>query len=146
MSSKRQDICTAIDTAVKAILTSGGYQTNLGKHVFEWRTTPLEENELPGIIWRDKGNIYEGPVTGRTSNDLLIECEILYSGSTAPAKMRDYLSDLRNCLVTNNLWGNLSIGTSLIEDENSNIEQADRKIGATTLKFAIKYITSTSDF
>jgi len=146
MSSKRQSICTAVGTAFKAILISNGYQTDLGKHIFEWRTTPLEPNEMPGIMWRDATNNYEGPVIGRTSNELFFECEICFSGSTAPAKMRDYIADFRKCLMDNNTWGCLAVGTSMITDETSNIEQADRKTGATALKFAVKYITSSTDF
>lgn len=146
MGSKRQDICTKIGAALAAILTDNDYLTNLGQNVFEWRSTPLEDSELPGIIWRDRGNVYEGPVTGRTSNELTIELEIFFTGSTSPAKMRNYIADIRTCLMNNNTWSNLAIGTSLIEDETSTIEQAELKIGATSMRFSIKYITSLSDF
>jgi len=146
MSSKRQTLCTAIDTALKAILKTNGHQTDLGNHVFEWRSTPLEDAELPGIVWRDRGNTYEGPVTGRTSNELNLELEIHYSGSTASTKMRDCISDVRKCLMDNDTWGNLAIGTSLIEDETSDIVQADKKVGGTEMKFTIKYVTSSTDF
>ena len=53
-----ETIMTNFDTRLKTILTSGGYQTNAGSNVFEWREEPLPETELPAFENRE---ILEAP-------------------------------------------------------------------------------------
>src|SRR3990170_6560821 len=50
--SKRQQIVSALDTRLKTILTTGGYETNLGNNVKWWRQEPFADTES-GISCED---------------------------------------------------------------------------------------------
>src|SRR3990170_3357246 len=60
--SIRQQIMTAIDTRLKLITITNGYETNAGNNVYEFWDIALEDDELPAIIWRD----------GAEDSDLLV--------------------------------------------------------------------------
>ncbi len=140
--SKRQDIIDALDTRLRTILTAGGYETDLGSNVFEWRATALQESELPGLIYRD---ISCEPVENTASLYqeffLNIEVEIItVSGSTTASQIRKMIADVYKAIGTDDKWGGLALGTFSDGDE-MNIEQAEKIIGGATVSFHVHFAT-----
>ena len=49
----RGQIISFFINELKKIKKSNGFNTNAGENVFEWRDSPLQKTELPGLIIRD---------------------------------------------------------------------------------------------
>lgn len=127
VDSRRQDIIDAVDTRLKGILTTGGYETSLGSHVSEWRDTdrnPLEATELPGIVYRDA-------VSGRSvgagiyDNVLRIEFEI---HADSIATIRKALADVERAVFVDESWGGLADGSDMGEGENAKVSHLEDKL------------------
>lgn len=144
--SIRQTIITALDTRLKAILISSGYITNLGQHIFEWRSVDLQETDLPAIIYRDISSGEALPVTIMGANSLReYPLEVLIEihgadGSTTPAQMRSMIADVIKAIGTDPTFGGLAVMTEYLGDETS-VEQADKTMGSTTVRIRIIYRT-----
>jgi hypothetical protein len=142
--TKRQLICTALDTGLKTILVANGYNTNLGANVFEWRTAPFELTDLPGVIWRDISEDDSNATTGTIgyhNHDLKIELKIsAASGSVTPAEIRKLLADVQRMIGVDPTWGKLALRTSPVSNE-IDVEQAEKIIGGITIAIVITYQT-----
>lgn len=141
--SKRQKIVTAIDTALKNIKTSQGYETDLGDNVFEWREEPLQETEIPGAIWRDT----DAPVDetfGEHLHKMILEVELFSSGASAPALLRKLIADVVKMIGANLTWGGLAEDTRP-QTEDIKTDRESKRIGSALLKFEILYLTARFD-
>lgn len=138
--SIRQQIIDAIDTRFKAILTAGGYKTNLGNHVFAWRDTPLEATDLPGLIYKDTTEQRE-PGAGIYDLILSIEIELF---STSAAGIRNCLADLEKAIFTDESWGELALNSEIETDEMA-IEQKENTFCASKIILAVEYRTVRGD-
>lgn len=138
-ASIRQQIITALDTRLKTILTSGGYNTNAGKQVFEYREYNFEVDELPALIYRDEDsqNIdsYE-----YHRHKLFIKIEAVVVGTTAAADIRKLIADVITAIGTDLTWGGLAEDT-LPESEPINIVHESRKVAGATIGITIDYRT-----
>lgn len=144
MDSKRQLICSAVDARLKTILTSAGYNSDLGKNVFEWRPTPLEINELPAVNWRDisegDSNASAGTI-GYHNHTLTFELRVLTAkGKTTAKEIRAILADIIEAISIDQTWGGLAIRTDPVSNEME-VEEAEHIIGGTTVTFIITYQT-----
>lgn len=140
--SKRQQIVDAIETRMKTILTTGGYATNAGQHVFVWRKTPIPETELPSIcIYDGECQIYyeETPV-GLQGHFLTVELVADAKGAAAQVDVRKINADVVKSIGTDPTWGGLAIDTDLIS-HGINMEQGDKPIGAGVVQIKISYRT-----
>ena len=83
--SKRQKIVDAVKTRMAAILTAGGYATNLGQNVEEW-STHLQGEDIPaaGEAARIGGKrvTLRGDRDERSGDSTGTECQGLRSGPT----------------------------------------------------------------
>lgn len=132
-----------MDTRFKAILTTGGYVTNIGAHVFWWKPSPLQLSDLPGMNCRDRTSektlgcgIYE--------NSLPLEIEASVSGSASPEDIRKILADLEKAVGADETWGGLALATDINSDDVS-IEQNENKIGLARVMMTIEYRTARFD-
>ena len=137
--NKRQQICTAIDTALRTIQKSVGYETDLGNHVFEWRSTPLEEGELPALIWRDTDEPVEDTI-GAHLHRMVLEVELLAAGNASPATLRKMIADVVTLIGANLTWGGLAEDTKP-QIETIAVDQESRRLAGASLKFEILYTT-----
>lgn len=147
--SIRQQIMTALDTRMKAILTAGGYETDLGTSVFEWRTENLDDSQLPALVWRDiaagvSDQADDGAAMGSHAHALTVEIEIITSGSTAPAAVRKMIADVYKAIGVDDTWGGLALATAPREDETEH-DQAEKKIAGATIRAVIIYETLSFD-
>jgi hypothetical protein len=114
----RQQIITALDARLKAILKAGGYATDAGKNVYDWRTETIPEDFLPALIYRDIS--CETEITGLEvfTHSLKIMIVIAASGSTSMAEIRKMLADIDKAIGTDLTWGGLALLTARIGDES----------------------------
>ena len=133
----RQRIVDAIDTRFKAILTSGGYQTNIGNKVFWWKDTPLQISDLPGMNCKDNS---PDKSLGCGVEDVIlpISIEAATSGSTTAVDLRKIVADLEKAIGVDETWGGLAQATDL-KEEGIFIQQNENKVGLVNLTMVIEY-------
>jgi hypothetical protein len=122
--AKRQDILTAMKSRFQGIISgSSGYQTQLGQHVFVWRTAPLTATEVPCINIRDiRDDIIDytqdGSRNTASQHQLTVDIEILVSENTATIEfLRTCHEDLELAISTDEYWGGLALRTVELSNE-----------------------------
>ena len=95
----RQKIVTALKTQLELIQISGGYVTDAGSYVFEWRQYPVAEAET-AIIIRDKLDETEKNETYLFDRRLNIEIAVVTSGTTAVNVARQIMGDIEKAIGT----------------------------------------------
>ena len=95
----RQLVVAALDTLLKTIKTTAGYQTNLGNNVFWWRDAPLQARELPGIVCRDIAETTVRAV-GQHEHVLTVQAVISLESSDDGATIRKAITDITKALGT----------------------------------------------
>lgn len=144
MDSKRQLICQKIDARFKTILISNGYNTDLGKNVFEWRDNPIDENELPSLTWRDvsedDSNASAGTI-GYHNHVMTMELKVATAKGTTTAKeIRALLADIIKAVGVDQTWGRLATRTDPVSNEMQ-VEEVETIIGGVTITLNITYQT-----
>jgi len=143
VDSIRQRIISAMDTRFKTILTTGGYVTNIGQHVFWWKSSPLQLSDLPGMNCKDRTS-EKAPGCGIYENSLPVEIEASVSGSASPEDIRKILADFEKCVGVDETWGGLALATDIDGDDIS-VEQNENKIGLARVMMTIEYRTARFD-
>jgi len=139
-NTKRQQIMDAVKTRLQGITVANGYDFNLGSHVFEWRTTTLNDNEIPGIVFRDVQNVkIEGGPVAYFRWGLNIEIDIITQGGTSIADIRKMLGDVYKAIGTDHSWGGLAILTEQPNNDEIQSEQQERKITGVSIRLQIIY-------
>jgi hypothetical protein len=146
----RQQIITAFDTAMKVILVTGGYSSDLGLNVFPWRDTALdiENDEFPAIVYRDVSEeaippeqVGFGKHQFKLNLDVLIFCE---EGATTPEEMRLMIADIYKAVGLNQQWNGLAFWTEPVLDQIL-IQEEKNIIGGARIQFQILYRTARFD-
>ena len=137
--SIRQKIVDAVDTRMKTILTSGGYESNAGQYVYWWRPK-VEQKKLPAIVLRDRQVPPENKIRWR--RHLIIGLEIFLSPSeTADEEMRKVLADIEVCVGLDVTWGGLADDTELYESEKMDLDDWEVVNVASGFYLIIEYET-----
>ena len=139
-TTKRQSIMNAVKTRLQSITVANGYDFNLGSNIYEWRTTALNDNELPGIVFRDTQNIkIEGGPVAYFRWGLNVEVEIITQGGTSITDIRKMLGDVYKAIKTDDTWGGLAITTEQPNSDEIQSEQQERKITGAAIRLQIIY-------
>lgn len=141
----RQKLVDAIKARLQTIKTVNGYETNLGNHVFEWRNAPLEEHEMPGLVFRDLDEAI--PLTGLVENhELEIEIELYTAdGVATPATTRKAIADVSKCIGADATFGGLAQDTVPAKEEAIMFEHKAKVLSGARLKLVVKYLTYRFD-
>jgi hypothetical protein len=147
--SQRHRIMQAVKTRFQAILKSGGYATNLGQAVKEWRDPPLPSGSADTLIIKDSSCNSASSTTGSTQyqEHILDVHASLITGSSAsltPAELRMLIADLQKAIGVDPTWGGLAKRTLPAGDEFT-IEHADKIVGEALFKFKIVFRTKSWD-
>jgi hypothetical protein len=121
-------------------LTSGGYETNIGAHVWDWRAESLEETDLPALIYRD--------VTVETDTDtfisflhkMMVNVMVAVQTATPMTEIRKIIADIDKAIGVDHTWGNIALMTERISDE-SGVEIDEKKFAGCQIVFAITFRT-----
>ncbi len=143
--SKRQDIISAVDARLKAILISGGYITNIGQNVKEWYQVPVDAavNDLlsyedPTCKRIDPPDEEDDNAAAYDYKRLTVNIFVITSGSTAPAKLRIYIADVLKAVGSDVTWGGLALNTTL-DGDDSEVVHEKKKLGGTQITIYIDY-------
>lgn len=142
--SKRQQIVNAIDTRLKTILIANGYETNLGQKVYEWRAAPVNENEMPCIIYRDENETIDITI-GKHVHTLSISVDIIAAKAQNAAAMRKYIADIVKCIGADLTWGSLAEDTSPAGSDDIQIHHQENIISGAGMKFIVQFTTNPFD-
>ena len=153
MALKRDLIMQAVVTRMQGILTSGGYYSNLGSKVFEWRPkvlaeggasyVPTEQDELPALHIRDPIDaIVRVDLKGNEDHELNGEFEIAHAAGDTPQEMRQQIEDVRAAIGTDYTWGGYAKKTAIDAPIETVRIQADRTFFRTLIRAKIFYSTS----
>jgi hypothetical protein len=121
-------------------LIANGRETNLGNHVFEWRTTDFQEIELPGMDFRDSSEtvVVKGANHYHT---LTVDIEAKVSASTDTTTARKVIADIITAIGLNIGLGGLVYNVKPVQNELLDFEQADRKFGTISMQLEVEYVT-----
>ncbi len=145
--SIKKQILDAVDVRLKTILKANGYETDAGQNVFYWRTQPVPEEKLPGIVYRDKMNRTEVGAGGLYENMLTVEIDGYAVASTdqeAKTLLDKLQADIEKAIKADDTWGELALTTEKESDEPS-LDREERVYGRTAIVIGIEYRTSRWD-
>ena len=142
----RQDIMEALDTALKTITKANGYKSNVGNSVFEWQPFPIDDEDMPTLIYKDLEDDIE-VVHNYALHQLTIEIFFSSAGETSPKITREIISDVNKCIFAQKVAATDNYFTSgLVLDiipvsSSLDSEQADKKLIGATMMFNFFYLT-----
>jgi hypothetical protein len=141
VSSKRQQILSAIKTRFAAITTANGYQTNIGPSQTEHHPTTKDVAELPSHDIRDETEETDGSKRNAGTYErrlkVTVIAELVETDSTA-AKARKALEDMIRAVGVDSKWGGLARYTIPLDDEVT-VDEDGQLIGAARLTFEVIY-------
>lgn len=140
--SQRQNIVNALKSRLQSIMVAGGYSSNLGSNVYEWRVKPLENANMPAIVFRDVRNSRVDGAIGRFTWALSSEIQIITSGSTAASDIRGMIADVYKAIGTDDKWGGLAITTEQPDSDEIDIEHTEKVYAGALIRLSILYATS----
>ncbi len=137
--SIRQKIVDAVDTQLKKILTTGGYETNIGQSV-NWWLERVDTEILPAIVCRDRLLPPENNI--RWVRRLAIEMEIFLAPTEDPVEtMRKALADIEDNVRNDPTWGGLAHDTEILESEKMSVDDWETIVIASGFYMVIEYET-----
>jgi len=138
--SRRQKIITEFFSVFTKLTKLYGHRTNLGSNVFEWKSTPFQETDLPGISIRDTGE--EVVVRGlQHVYTMSLELEARVSASTSTAMAREVIADIMTVIGQNCTLDGLIVNITPVSNSLLDFEQANKKFGTISMEFTVQYIT-----
>lgn len=158
--SLRQKIVDALLAQLRTITVANGYETNLGRKVFEWRdlerspwtATDLgTESDNSALNVKDKSEPAEdATVQGRHDKDLQFELELATSkkvaGSadatpTAAHQVRKLIADIEKSLANHTTWiTTLNVASiSAVSVNDMDVVQEGTVLGGAKLQFSVRY-------
>jgi len=142
----RQQIITNIDTRLKTILTTGGYATNLGSHVFWWKEPPFQATDLPAINCKDRVEEINDELKTFEADGyaLAIGLELFFEGSSSIAELRKGIADIVKAVRTDETWTNLAIRSEIGNGEIQSV-QLENIEAAVLMPLIIYYRTAVGN-
>lgn len=131
---------SAVDTRLKAILKTGGYETDIGANVFDWLAESLEETDLPALIYRDVSVETEVVNFQQFVHRMAIKIMVAVQSSTPMTEIRKILADIDEAIGVDYTWGGLALFTEREGDE-SGVEIADKKYAGCQVSFLVTFRT-----
>ena|SRR3990167_8860203 len=123
--SRRQTLFDAILARFKAITVSGGYETNLGRHVFAWRNTAdqpftVAELAIGAINVRDpQSQTTQGDpsIISKHHHTLTLVIEGAVQLGAEAATVRKMIADLTKAIGVDRKWSAIAYETNPGEDQ-----------------------------
>lgn len=133
----RQQIITKLDTLLKTIKTTAGYETNLGNSVSEWLEIPLTDTAGPACAYKETVTS-TGKAVGLWENTM--ELNLFLYGNTA-TQVRQMIADVIKAIGTKKTWDGLALDTKPA-GEDVGAEQKKKLVFIARITFNITYITA----
>jgi hypothetical protein len=140
MANTRQQIVDALDTRLQTITTLNGYSANLG--VYEWLVTPLEEADLPAVVFRDTvDDIDDEKEFSRLDHTLTVELDVAASSTASADSVRELIKDILTAIGTDKEFGGLAYNTDVLT-ASLEVSEADQRLTGGQIIIEIKYRTA----
>jgi len=142
---KRQAIIDALIARLQTIRITNGYYTELGANVFAYRTTPIQDDELPAANVTDgdesKGDQFTGnsPVLNRIL-DVSIDI-LLKEGDMSINAARRGIIDCEKAIGSDIYFGGLAFYTDFISS-NIVLDQKTNVVAGAKLMIRVTYRTT----
>jgi hypothetical protein len=134
----RNQLVAEVLARFQGIRTAAGYLTEAGAHVFLWRVSMLQQNELPGIVLRDRR--VESVLEGRTVHlhRFFFEADLYAPVGT---DVRNVLADVQAAVGKDIRWKTsagvlLAIDTQPLDDELDAIQE-ERLVAGCRYRFQV---------
>ena len=141
--SKRQQIVSALDTRLKTILTTGGYETNLGNNVLWWRQTSFADTES-GISCEDSEAAPEWLGAQCQLHKLTVGIKVVMPVGTAAPEIRKAAADVVKAVATDLTFGGL-IEDCILGEMPMDVGQEATMHGGTIINLSVEYTTAPWD-
>jgi hypothetical protein len=144
---KRTDIITALETRLKTIKTTAGYQTNVGNTVSVWRGNSFNPSELPALNIKyaaEPDQIDSEGLSGPKNvwnRSLPVGITAVVKGGTAIADVEKIIADVWKAIGTDNSFGGKAMYTNP-ESDTIIEEQEERLITGAIMLMKIEYRTN----
>ena len=139
----RQQIIDAVAARFATILTSGGYQTDIGARVTQWNVKSIDERSVRGIDIMDVEEETTDQVTRHQDHTLTMWAVVHAKESDSTASyLRNAIADVWRAIGTDRRWSTLARDTLPIKSEML-FNQAGQLNGAARIQFKILYRTAT---
>jgi len=126
-----------------ASITTPVYYTQIGAHLFEHKTVPFTDTELPGINIADTDETLEldAEDASITIHTLNVRIDAAFAGATSATEARKAIADIDKAINVDKTWGGyarrtLPVSNTLIGD------QEDLYITGVSVNIQIEYLTS----
>ena len=138
----RQQIVEAVKARFATILSTAGFQTNLGSNLTVWNTTPIMNRELEGIALRDTDDKYEDKISRHTDHTLRIDAEFhAKRGAATDVYLRNGIADINRAIGVDTKWSGLALNTKILGDQLI-IDKTDKTIGGVQVQIEIESRTA----
>ena len=142
--SIRQQIIDAIETQLGTILTTNGYETNLGSNIFVWKPEPFAATEVPGADIQDQEETIDLAVWLH-EHSLTLAVKVVGSGTTVTADLRKYIADVTKAVGVDLTWGSLAQDTAFSGTDLIEVEVNDKVRMGVQMNFTVQYNTAPFD-
>ena len=143
----RSRIVAAFAALLATITIAGGYKTDIGNNVSEWRNHAINDGELPAVEYRDEESDPEEETVGETINRLTLYVEVTATGeepSDAATTCRYALADILEALRTDDTFGGLAGWSVQGRDEMESKEVGKAQVSA-NMRIEVVYPTARLD-
>jgi hypothetical protein len=145
--SKRQQIINKIIARMQLILTTNGYETNLGANVNDWETN-YDDSGLPALsvcdLIENETLAHNEPSATRQKNVLPVQLRIFVKSGTRASELRKMFADINKAIAVDSTWDGLAMWTIPIR-AGMVIPETDFVIGGGAREIEIHYLTNTFD-
>lgn len=138
--SIRQQIVDALETRMQSILTTGGYNTDIGTNVFIHRATPMQESEIPGMNITEQERVTQDTV-GEELHEMSVSLLVVEDGEASVSTLRDIEADLVYALGQDRTFGGLAQDTGTVSVSAAEVRVGDRVVAGAQATFTIEYTT-----
>lgn len=150
----RQTLFASVVSVIQGITTVGGYNTNIGQHVSEWRdltSAPFGPNEAATDVCsvKDTNEVADQEITLWHQKLLDIEIDFATNIGATPKEVAEHLraiiADFEKAIGTNRKWGGYALDTDYHYESSIGVRQEGPVAGGGTFKFKIKYRNKSFD-
>jgi hypothetical protein len=107
----RASIITALDARFKTILTSGGYNTNLGANVKHWQTENINEEDCPALRYSDSVDDEDFATMNQMEHVLPLEIDLKYVVADV-SEATDGIEDVYAAIGVDETFGGLLVSAT----------------------------------
>lgn len=144
-TNKRQLIITALDTKLKTILTTGGYETNAGNNIYEWHPYATPATQMTSIVYRDtRDEVDTNNERDQHIHKLTVELYGYTYGTTAFTDARKLIADINKAIDADRKFGGY-VDDVVLTEQVIDADMNDRLTAVVLMRIELWYLTGEFD-